>query len=257
MRSPLVRLAALLLTLALSPQLAGAAPARHIARAPLWRLDFFDDFSKGLRPNVWGAYSGEPGGDPGGLWSPSHAVVAHGLLNLETYPDPEFGWRWVSGGVSSGPSLRQTYGKYEVRMRIDRGRGVAFAALLWPASNKWPPEIDFAENGGGTGARSQISAFLHHGAKDDQVQRSLRVDFTKWHVVGVEWLPGELIYTIDGRAWSVIKSRAVPSVPMEMDIQTQAGTCGNPWMPCPNDETPTYVNAQIQWVKAYAYVGRK
>jgi len=255
MRSPLGRTVALLLTLALSPALAVAAPAGRVTHRALWRLDFFDDFRKGLRPNVWGAYSGEPGGDPGGWWSPSHVVVARGLLDLETYPDPQFGWRWVSGGVSSGPSLKQTYGKYQVRIRVDGGKGVAFAALLWPANNKWPPEIDFAESGGGTGARNQISAFFHHGAKDDQIGRTLRVDFTKWHVVGVEWLPGELIYTIDGRAWSVIKSRAVPAEPMEMDIQTQAGTCGNRWQPCPGNQTPTYVNAQIQWVKVYAYLG--
>lgn len=255
MLSRLSRLTALLATLALSPGIAAAVPSAHAPRRALWRLDFFDDFSKGVRPNVWGTYSGEPGGDPGGWWSPSHVVVTHGVLNLETYPDPQFGWRWVSGGISTGPSFAQTYGKYEVRIRVDGGRGVSFAALLWPADNKWPPEIDFAENGGATGARSQISAFLHHGAKSDQIQRSLRVDFTKWHVVGVEWLPGELIYTIDGRPWGIVKSPAVPAQPMEMDIQTQAGTCGNRWQPCPDDQTPTYVNAQVQWVKAYAYQG--
>jgi hypothetical protein len=63
-------------------------------------------------------------------------------------------------------------------------------------------------------------------------------------LVGVDSLPGELRCAIDGRAWSVIKSCAVPAEAMEMDIQTQAGTCGDP--SCPDDQTSTYVNAQIQ-----------
>jgi beta-glucanase (GH16 family) len=222
-----------------------------------WRRVFFDDFSRGLRPSKWGVYSGQPGGDPGGWWSPSHAVVAHGVLNLETYRDPQYGSRWVSGGVSSARALKQTYGKYEVRARVDRGKGVAFVALLWPTSEKWPPEIDFAETGGETSTRDHVSATLHYGSDDSQLERTYHVDLSRWHVYGVEWLPGQLIYTIDGRRWGVLRSRAVPAQPMEMDIQTQAGTCGDPAAPCPDGGTPAHVNAQISWVAAYAYQGAK
>ena len=55
---------------------------------PGWRRVFFDDFNHGLRTSRWGVYSGQPGGDPGGWWAPSHAVVTHGMLHLETYRDP-------------------------------------------------------------------------------------------------------------------------------------------------------------------------
>lgn len=220
-----------------------------------WRLVFFDDFKRGLRESRWGKYRGEPGGDPGGWWSPSHVVVKRGVLTLETYRDPRYGWRWVSGGLSSAPALRQTYGKYELRVRVDRGRGVAFVALLWPSGNTWPPEIDFAENGGETGARDTITATLHYGRDDSQIQRTRRLDLTRWHVIGVQWLPGKLIYTVDGRGWAVVRSAEVPAQRMEMDIQTQAGTCGVPDAPCPDSSTPDRVNAQIEWVRAYAYEG--
>lgn len=219
----------------------------------VWHRVFFDDFSHGLRSSRWGAYSGQPGGDPGGWWAPSHAVVTHGVLNLETYRDPRYGGRWVSAGVSSAPALRQTYGKYEVRVRIDRGRGVAFVALLWPVRHVWPPEIDFSESGGETNARDQMTATLHYGAHDSQLQRSVHVDLTRWHTLGVEWLPGKLIYTIDGRAWATMRSPAVPGQQMEMDVQTQAGTCGDAYAPCPDAGTPAHVDAQIKWVAAYAY----
>lgn len=140
-------------------------------------------------------------------------------------------------------------------MRMDRGKGVAFVALLWPVRNVWPPEIDFAENGGEIRARSHLAATLHYGSDNSQIQRILRVDLTHWHTVGVEWLPGKLIYTIDGRRWAVVRSRAVPAQPMELDLQTQAGTCGVAFAPCPDAQTPAHVNAQIQWVAAYAYRG--
>jgi beta-glucanase (GH16 family) len=233
--------------------LAPALPRGPARQTGSWRRVFYDDFKHGLRSSSWGRYSGQPGGDPGGWWAPSHVVVRHGVLNLETYRDPRFGGRWVSGGVSSAPALSQTYGKYEVRLHIDPGKGVAFVALLWPSQAGWPPEIDFAENGGEASGRGHVTATLHYGADDTQVQRTLAANFTHWHVLGVEWTPGTLVYTIDGRRWAVMRSGAVPAQPMEMDLQTQAGTCGDASAPCPDSSTPAHVGAQIDWVAAYAY----
>jgi beta-glucanase (GH16 family) len=159
----------------------------------------------------------------------------------------------VSAGVSSAPALRQTYGKYEVRVRMDPGKGVAVVALLWPSRGGWPPEIDFAESGGETSARDHVAATLHYGADNAQVQRTLRGSFARWHVLGVQWTPGLLVYTVDGRTWAEARTHAVPSEPMELDIQTQTGTCGDRYAPRPDSTTPSHVNAQIDWVAAYAY----
>ena len=38
---------------------------------------------------------------------------------------------------------------------------------------------------------------------------------------------------------------------MEMDVQTQAGTCGIVENPCPDASTPAHVNMQVDWVVAY------
>jgi beta-glucanase (GH16 family) len=218
-----------------------------------WHRVFADDFTRGLKRSSWGRYSGQPRGDPGGRWAPSHVVVRNGVMNLETYRDPKFGGRWVSGGVSSAPALKQTYGKYEARVRVDGGRGVAAVLLLWPVRDVWPPEIDFAEDGGATSQRKEMSATLHYGSDDSQIQRTVRADFTRWHTLGVEWTPGKLAYTIDGRRWGVVRSRNVPRQPMELDLQSQAGTCGDHFAPCPDASTPARVNLQVDWVVAYAY----
>lgn len=243
-------LAAELLTgcVALSGRTSGGGPPGDL---PGWRRVLVDQFDgNSLNTAIWGPYRGQPGGDPGGWWDPSHVVVRDGLLHLETYRDPGFRGRWVSGGVSSARGLEQRYGKYLVRFRIDAGFGVAGIVLLWP-NHGWPPEIDFAETSGDRGKRPALTATLHYRPSNQTIARKLRIDATAWHVMGVEWTPRRLVYTVDGRQWASVRSRHVPSEGMELDIQAQTGTCGHPWAPCPNSTTPAHVNLQVDWVAAY------
>jgi len=213
----------------------------------------FDSFRHGLSKSRWGAYSGQPGGDPGGWWDPSHVVVRRGVLDLESYRDSRFGGRWVSGGVSSAPAVRQRYGKYEVRFRMAPGYGIGGTLLLWPSGPDWPPEVDFWENGGSGRDRHVATATVHYGADNSQIQHDVRADFSKWHTVGVEWTPGLLVFTLDGRRWARVSGQAVPAEPMEMDIQAQAGSCGEAWAPCPSASTPARVRLQVAWVRIYGY----
>jgi beta-glucanase (GH16 family) len=222
-----------------------------------WRQTLADDFTSTTLGSGWSAYWGQPGGDPGGWWDPSHATVANGILTLRTYPDPTacvFSWgcRAAGGEVSGGlkSSLAQTYGKYEVRFRIDHGQGVAFAALLWPASNTWPPEIDFAEDNGAD-PRTTNFATLHYGANNTQVSRSIAVDLTQWHTLGVEWTKGRVAYTLDGRTWATVTNSHVPSIPMKLAVQTQAWGSGNSWEQPITSSTPAEVDMQIDWIVAY------
>lgn len=251
------RTAAVIAVLALAAAAAGLTSTtgqeRSAAQRPRWHRVFVDDFTRGLDPSRWGRYHGQPAGDPGGWWAPSHVVVKHGILQLQTYRDPRLQGRWVSGGLSSSRALKQTYGKYQVRFRMQRGKGIAGIILLWPARDVWPPEIDFAENAGETSARSSITASLHHGRDNRQIQRTVHAEFTRWHTAGVEWTPGQLVYTLDGRRWGVVRSSHVPDEPMELDLQTQAGTCGDRYAPCPDASTPPRVTMQIDRVVAYAY----
>ena len=243
---------ALLLAVVIAAAFARAQGVPAHASSP-WRLVFRDDFNRPLDTRHWGRYEGQPGGDPGGFWDPSHVLVRGGQLRLETYRDPRFGNRWVSGGLSSSHAVRQTYGRYDVRFRIDRGVGVSGIALLWPVRDVWPPEIDFAETGGEHTARDEMSATLHYAADDEQIQRVVRGDFSRWHVMGVRWTPGRLVYMLDGRMWATVSSPHVPSEPMEFDMQTQAGTCGDRYAPCPNATTPKRVTMEVDWVRIYAY----
>jgi beta-glucanase (GH16 family) len=222
-----------------------------------WREVFSDDFSGTSLSWRWTSYRGVPGGDPGGFFDPTHVSVAAGQLVIGAYKDPaDNAWdagptTYVSGGISSSPSFAQTFGKYLVRFRFDAGVGIAHAILLWPQSNAWPPEIDFSEDNGAN--RQTDYATLHYGSGNIQIQQKTAVDLTQWHTLGVEWTRGRLVYTLDGHNWATVANANVPSMPMVLDIQTQAWACGtSTWEQCPNATTPANVNLHVDWVVAYA-----
>jgi hypothetical protein len=70
--------------------------------------------------------------------------------------------------------------------------------------------------------------------------------------MGVTWTPRRLVYTLDGHPWATVRSRHVPAERMELDLQAQAGTCGDRYAPCPDATTPASVDLQVDWVAVYA-----
>ncbi len=136
-------------------------------------------------------------------------------------------------------------------MRMDSGVGISHILLLWPADNSWPPEIDFSEDDGHDNSTNYGT--MHYGANNTQIQNHVSVDMTQWHTFGVEWTAGKLVYTLDGVPWATTTSSQVPSIPMVLDMQTQAWGCGdNGWEACPDSTTPSQVNLDVDWAVGYA-----
>jgi len=223
----------------------GAMPTGDLAG---WRRVLSDDFAGTRLSGRWAAYDGRPSGDPAGWFDADRVVVAGGLLTIRAAYD-QTRRRWVTGGVTAAHSLKQTYGKYEVRFRANKGRGIAYALLLWPIDGRWPPEIDFARDNGAE--RNRLYATLH-AIGGAQLEHSTDGDFTQWHVAGVEWTPGKLAYTMDGKVWATTRDERVPDRPMALALQSQAWYCGHTWQHCPDSTTPPRVDLQIDWVVAYA-----
>lgn len=226
-----------------------------------WRLIFTDDFDRARLGDDWGAYRGSPGGDPYSRWDPSHVQLRDGRLVLRGYRE---GGRWVTGGVSNHP-VTQTYGRWEVRFRADASDEITYHFLLWPQDERWPPEIDFAEDFGGP--RDKVAAFVHYRNEDgnQKLQRTLPTDqhrdFTRWQTVGVEWTAEEIRFLIDGEEWATVTAREVgagyPRGPMWLGLQAQAGGCQRQadWgfdNPCPVAGTPAEADVEIDWVAVYA-----
>jgi beta-glucanase (GH16 family) len=228
-----------------------ASERMPVGDIPGWRQVFADDFSGTMiNTNRWSVYSGQPGGDPAAWFDPRHVAVSDGMLVISGYRDGADGGKWATGGVSSAPGLVQTYGKYLVRFRMDPGTGIGHALLLVPADGSWPPEVDFSESNG-SGANKTL-ATLHYGPHDSMVSRPHPVDLTKWHTLGVEWTPGRLRFTLDGRVWWDLRSSHVPAIPMTLALQTQTWPCVGTWGRCPDASTPATVRMYVDWVVAYA-----
>ncbi|HET9691968.1 MAG TPA: glycoside hydrolase family 16 protein [Acidimicrobiales bacterium] len=243
----------MVLAAVVAPRLSGAG---RLPEPSGWRLTTYDDFSGARldRSIWWGAYTGEPGGDPAAWWDPSHVATDDGLVLRTSRAMTPRGERWVSGGIGEVDSRAQVYGRYLVHMRTSPGLGISTVALLFPAAG-WPPEIDFYEDGT-TVSRTSTTATLHHGSANHLEQRTLSgIDLTRWHTFGVDWLPDQLRFTVDGRTWAVITGSAVPHVPMTLDLQTQALTCTGSQPVCPDRATPALVVAQVGWVAIYSPVG--
>ena len=171
-------------------------------------------------------------------------TVANGMLSLNTFQDPNYNNEWVTGGLCQCGHA-QTYGAYFVRSRLTGG-GPTSVEILWPANNSWPPEVDFNETNGNA---TQTSATVHWATAaklNNQDQRFLTMDMTKWHTWGVIWTPTTLTYTVDGTVWGkVTNASEIPSIPMTLDLQQQTW-CSSGWA-CPTAPQ----SLQVDWVSEY------
>jgi hypothetical protein len=203
---------------------------------------YCDDFRGPALAHGWGKFHGQPSGDPGAMFLPSHVTQSGGLLSINTYRDAANSGNWATGGVCQC-AYAQTYGAYFVRSQIT-GSGDDNDELLWPAQHVWPPEVDFNETGATT---SQTASYVHYNSDNQQIGHQLSVDLTKWHTWGVIWTPSSITFTIDGRVWSrVTDPSAVPTIPMTLDLQEQT-YCYNNWA-CPTQS----LSMRVDWVTEFS-----
>jgi hypothetical protein len=202
---------------------------------------YVNDFLGTRVPHGWDVFTGVPGGDPGGQFASSHVVVSGGLLQLNAWKDPKYNDNWVTGGLCDC-ALSQTYGAYFVRSRAT-GAGPNEVELLWPASNVWPPEIDFNESGG---TLNSTGATVHFTTANSTVQRTVIINMSEWHTWGVIWTPEKILYILDGKVWGSINvAYAIPDVPMTLDLEQRA-EC-ELGRQCPSQP----VSMLVDWVAEY------
>ena len=215
---------------------------------PGWHQVLADDFGgHRIYSAHWSLYTGPDHANPNTHWRKQNAVVGGGSVDLAAYYDAA-SHEWTSAGMTSSNAVVQTYGMYLIRARSDRAAGIPFVALLWPTTG-WPPEIDFMEDP--TGNRASLTSTLHYGSTNAMIHRATAVDMSAWHTYGVIWTPGLLKYTLDGKVWAQVRSSAVPSRPMVLDIQSEIGDCSAPGA-C-RVAGQSVARSQIDWAVIYSY----
>ena len=171
-----------------------------------WSIDYFEGFDSSLEDLGWEHYGwGDPSvghGAMGGV-SRKNSFTQNGELIVRTqYQDGQ----WSAGGASSADAFAAARGRWEVRAKFPRGKGIGYAFLLWPEDKSWPPEIDFAE-GRVNGPR--VSGTYHWGDSTEeghkQDQRVFdNTDMGGWHTYGVIVEDDYIVFTFDGQEWGRI-----------------------------------------------------
>lgn len=159
----------------------------------------------------------------------SQVSVRDGALRLTAEPGAVDAhgrhFPYVSGMVSSGPSVAFTYGRVEARFRVPRGAGLWPAIWMLPASQEALPEIDLVEV---RGARPDLPAMTFHEADGGRRRREVRTaDLSEgWHTVTLDWAPGRLAWAIDGTVHLVVTGDEVPDEPMYLVANLAVGGDG-------------------------------
>jgi hypothetical protein len=160
-------------------------------------------------------------------------------------------------GAGMASRISQKYGRWELRAKVDQGRGFSAAALLWPTNENWPTdgEVDIFEIP--SADRQKVFQVVHNGVRNNTGQNKILMDATQWHTYAIEWTPTRLVYYVDNKAqWTVTKSLLVPTTGnLNMTIQMDPGTakqCGR-WFECPDANTPPVTKLHVDWVKVWKY----
>jgi licheninase len=222
----------------------GSAQSQRYLSKPFgsWgRPVLFDDFAGArLDSRKWQVYQApdaatHPGVAAGTHVSGGRLVLVGGLYNGKDQ----------SAGVIS--RLAQTYGRWEARIRADPGAGYSATAFLWPTHLGEPEwsEIDFAEILAGN--RRSGGLFIHHGQDDQQVQRTTRADFTKWHTVAVDWLPDHVTFWMDGkRTWTYRGSFIPQRSDMHLYLRNEKKNSFQR-----TTSTPRKVSMEVDWIRVF------
>ena len=181
----------------------GSGRGRSEAEINGWSIDYFEGFDSSLEDLGWEHYGwGDPpvGHGAMGVMSQKNSFTQNGELVVRTqYRDGQ----WSAGGASSADAFAASRGRWEVRAKFPRAKGIGYAMLLWPADKSWPPEVDFAE-GRVNGPR--VSGTYHWGDPtpkgNKQYQRVFdNTDMGGWHTYGVIVEDEYIAFTFDGQEW--------------------------------------------------------
>ncbi|WP_428826558.1 family 16 glycosylhydrolase [Azonexus sp. IMCC34842] len=160
---------------------------------------------------------------------------------------------YTSGCITSELTHWQTYGYFEMRARLPRGKGFWPAFWLLPKRATWPPEVDVFEASGTRpygikhgAVEKPRSATTAGGMWIDQI-----IDISDgFHIYGMEWTKDNIVFFIDG-----MKSFEYGPHGIHEDMYLLAnlalGSHDPNWIPDPDQTTPFPGLYEIDYIRAY------
>ena len=247
---------ALLLLLLTSPLGLLGRPAENAER-PGWKLTFDDEFDGAtLDAQRWNPK------DPWGrernqelqAYVTNAFAVRDGILRIQAEKaDAFYGGKprsYTSGMMTTYGKFSQEYGRFEIKCRVPKGKGMWPAFWLLPEPLGWPPEIDVLEILG----HEPNKVYTTHHFRDAQKKHASHggswtgPDFSAdFHVFAVEWSPEALVWFVDG----VERFRSEKSIPHGKMYLLVNLAVGGEWPGSPDDQTPLPAAFEVDYVRVY------
>jgi beta-glucanase (GH16 family) len=244
----------LLLALSFAPfARAAGAPVEHLG----WKLTFQDEFDgssldmKKWNPNdPWGA---ERNRELQAYVKDAFAVK-DGLLRIQAEKrDALYAGKqraYTSGMMTTYGKFSQQYGRFEIRCRVPKGKGMWPAFWLLPEPLGWPPEIDVLEI---LGHQPEKLYMTHHFNDDQKVHRShggswIGPDFSaEFHEYAVEWSAQSMVWFVDG----VERFRSEKDIPQSRMYLLVNLAVGGDWPGAPDATTAFPGALEVDYVRVY------
>ena len=185
------------------------------------------------------------------------SVTISSIRTPDNLVDKAFGQQYLSGVMTSYDAFKFTYGYVEARAQLPYGKG------LWPAFwllNAYyvddKPEIDIMEFIGDD--QDVVYHTYHYYDSEGELRSthsepSIGRDWTNgWHTYAVEWLPGTIIFYVDG----IEEHRVVDAKVSQQDMYIIANTALGGWWPGSPDESTNFpVEYKLDYIRAYQKTG--
>lgn len=277
-RSPAARqrAAALLPCVLLATALAGACANEDTPEIPtggFGALTFSDEFSgPAVDTTRWHVADRHQDYWPETPWRRNYKKenvwIQDGALVIRVAREQEgFSTGAVSTGESGLPTLfQQRFGRFEARLRFPRQQGHWCAFWLWnvtveqvDGSGRDGTEIDIIE-------RAWLIDWAQHALNWDgygaswrsakQVVTGAHLDDGGWHVVRLDWYPGEYVFFIDGRETWRTTAGGVCQTPNYLLLTEEIGNSGTgptAWGVGPIEDAALPDHFSIDYVRVYRY----
>ena len=245
-----------LLTLA-SLSLLSVCDADEKADRAGWKLTFHDEFDgNALDLQKWNP------NDPWGhernqelqAYVKDAFVVKDGVLRVEAqrregvYSGKQRSF--TSGMMTTYGKFSQRYGRFEIRCRVPKGKGMWPAFWLLPEPLGWPPEIDVLEILG----HEPSKLYMTHHFRDEQKKRGSHggswsgPDFSaEFHEFAIEWSPQAIAWFVDG----VERFRSEKNIPRGKMYLLVNLAVGGDWPGAPDEKTQLPAAFTVDYVRVY------
>jgi beta-glucanase (GH16 family) len=222
-----------------------------------WKLTFQDEFNgSSLDPQKWNP------NDPWGrernqelqAYVKDAFVVTNGLLHIQAEKREAFYARkqrsYTSGMMTTYGKFSQQYGRFEIRCRVPKGKGMWPAFWLLPDPLGWPPEIDVLEILG----HEPDKLYMTHHFRGTQGKRASSggswkgPDFSaEFHEFAVEWSPENIVWFVDGTE-RFRSNKTIPQTKMYVLVNLAVG---GDWPGAPDDKTRFPASFDVDYVRVY------